>query len=280
VEYLLLLAPAIAVVASLAIGMIVYGWRRPPVFGFKHNRVFGPFLAGFLVWALGPVERRLLHRVSPTAITVISLVLCLATGAVVAAGWIYIGVWLYVAAGILDILDGRLARLGNRDTKAGALFDSVADRWGELAVFTGFAWWAHDSLWLLAVMAAIAGSMMVSYTRARAESLGAAASGGIMQRAERIVLVSGGTLVAALVPGAALPIVGVTMALCGAASCATAIRRWQVAYQSLGAAAGARDSAHSAGTATIATTTQHTSPMIARTPNEASARLAAGTSDA
>jgi len=233
VDYVLLLAPAIVVVASLAIGMIVYGWRRPPVFGFKHNRVFGPFLAGFLVWAIGPVERRLLGRVSPTAITVVSLLLCLATGAVVAAGWIYIGVWLYVGAGILDILDGRLARLGNRDTKAGALFDSVADRWGELAVFTGFAWYAHDSLWLFAVMAAIAGSMMVSYTRARAESLGATANGGIMQRAERIVLVSGGTLVAALVPGSALPIVGVTLALCGVASCATAIRRWQVSYQSL-----------------------------------------------
>jgi phosphatidylglycerophosphate synthase len=277
VDYLLLLAPAIVVVGLLLLGMLVYGWRRPPVFGFKHNRVFGPFLAGYLVWALGPLERRLIHRVTPTQITVVSLVLCLATGGVVAAGYVYIGVWLYAGAGIFDILDGRLARLANRDTKAGALFDSVSDRWGELAVFTGYAWYTHESIWLLAVMAAIAGSMMVSYTRARAESLGATASGGIMQRAERVVLVSGGTLIASLVPGEALPIIGVTLALCGLASCATAIRRWQLAHHSL---ARSLDNAQSAGTTATATTTQQTSPMMARMPNDASARLAAGTSDA
>ena len=80
---------------------------------------------------------------------------------------------------------------------AGALFDSVSDRWGELFVFAGYVWFLHDSPWLLAVMAAIGGSMMVSYTRARAEGLGVELAGGVMQRAERIVLVAGGTLIAA-----------------------------------------------------------------------------------
>ena len=106
-------------------------------------------------------------------------------------------VWLYAFAGILDVLDGRLARLAGKQTAAGALFDSVSDRWGELFVFAGYAWYLHDSPWLLAVMGAIGGSMMVSYTRARAEGLGVALSGGMMQRAERIVLVAGGTLIAA-----------------------------------------------------------------------------------
>ena len=62
-------------------------------------------------------------------------------------------VWLYTFAGILDVLDGRLARLGGTQSAAGALFDSVSDRWGELFVFAGYAWLLHDSLWLLACSA-------------------------------------------------------------------------------------------------------------------------------
>ena len=88
-------------------------------------------------------------------------------------------------------------------------------------------------------MAAIGGSMMVSYTRARAEGLGVALSGGVMQRAERIVLVASGTLIAAWYGGdvdtASLiePIIGVTMLVCGVASTGTAINRWVVAYREL-----------------------------------------------
>src|SRR4029077_18703874 len=97
----------------------------------------------------------------------------------------------------LDVLDGRLARAMNRQSRAGAFLDSVTDRWGELFVFTGFAWFLRGSVWLLAVMLAVIGSVMVSYTRARGESLGIVLDGGNMQRAERIALVSLGTLVTA-----------------------------------------------------------------------------------
>ena len=239
VDRVYLFGPALGALSLLIAAMVVYAVRRPPVLGFKHNRLFGPFLAGYAAWLLGPVERRLMGRVSPTTITVLSLALCAAAGLVVAFGSLFAGAWLYGAAGILDILDGRLARLGQRESSAGALFDSVSDRWGELAVLSGYAWYAHGSPWLLAVMSAIAGSMMVSYTRARAEGLGAAASGGIMQRAERIVLVSLGSLIGAWfaaapeVAGIALTVVGVTMAACGVASIATALRRWVVATRSL-----------------------------------------------
>ena len=281
-DRLTLFAPALAVLSLLVGAMVVYAFRRPPIFGFKHNRLFGPFLAGYAAWILGPIERRLLGRVSPSAITTVSLLVCCGAGVAIGLGSLFAGAWLYAAAGALDILDGRLARLGARETVVGALYDSVSDRWGELAVFGGYAWYAHDSGWLLAVMAALGGSMMVSYTRARAEALGATASGGIMQRAERIVLVTIGTLTAAWFAvdpaesGTAATIVGVTMAICGAATIATAIHRWIAAAHSLRAGA----SAQSAGTTTMATTTQDSSPRIASTPNDASARLAAGISDA
>jgi phosphatidylglycerophosphate synthase len=129
--------------------------------------------------------------------------------------------------------------MSGQQTRAGALFDSVSDRWGELFVFTGFVWFLHDSPWLLAVMAALGGSMMVSYTRARAEGLGIELAGGMMQRAERILLVSVGTLLAAWYAAdpdnlsIAQSILGVTMLICGAASTATAVSRWVLAYREL-----------------------------------------------
>ena len=239
-----LLVPALALFAVFVAAFCVYSalhavGRPPRVLGVKHNELFGPFWAGFIVWLVGPIERVLVGRVSPNLITACSLAMCGATG--VAAGQHHLGaaVWLYVFAGILDILDGRIARLANKQTKSGALLDSVSDRWGELAVFAGYVWYLHDSLWLFAVFAAIGASLMVSYTRARAESLGVDLRGGMMQRAERIVLVSGGTLVAAWYAAdvesatAAVPILGVTMLVCAVTSAATAIRRLVVAFRTL-----------------------------------------------
>jgi phosphatidylglycerophosphate synthase len=230
--------------ATFCLAFVVYcalcvAGRAPVADNVKHNQVFGPFFARFLVWLIGPLERLLIGRVSPNVITASSLLLCGVTGAAVALGHLPGAVWLYVFAGILDVLDGRLARVANQQTPAGALFDSVSDRWGELFVFAGYIWFLHDSPWLLAVMSAIGGSMMVSYTRARAEGLGVPLAGGVMQRAERIVLVAGGTLLAAWYGGdldtASLvePIIGVTMLVCGVASAATAVNRWVVAYREL-----------------------------------------------
>jgi len=87
------------------------------------------------------------------------------------------------------------------------------------------------------VIGAIAGSMMVSYTRARAEGLGIDLAGGVMQRAERIALVAGGTLIAACYfyddSETATTILGVTMLLTALSSTATAVHRWVIAYREL-----------------------------------------------
>jgi len=244
VDRFFLLAPALLLLATFGIAFAVYGalcigGHAPKVTGVKHNQLFGPFFARFLVWLLGPLERLLLGRVSPNAITALSLALCMLTGLAAGLGHLAGAVWLFAFAGIADVLDGRLARLGGKQTAAGALFDSVSDRWGELCAFAGYAWFIHDSPWLFAALAAIGGSMMVSYTRARAEGLGVALTGGLMQRAERVVLVSAGTLLAAWYgaePDDAdliVPIVGGTLLACGVASIATAIGRWVLAYRVL-----------------------------------------------
>jgi phosphatidylglycerophosphate synthase len=239
-----LLAPALVLLATFGVAFGAYCARciagRPPIVaGVKHNQLFGPFFARFLAWLLGPLERALLGRVSPNAITLLSLALCALTGLAAGLGHLPGAVWLFAFAGIADVLDGRLARLGGTQTAAGALFDSVSDRWGELFALAGYAWYLHESAWLLAVLAAIGASMMVSYTRARAEGLGVALTGGIMQRAERVVLISGGTLIAAWYGSdpetvdAIAPILGVTMLACALAATATAIHRWVVAYRTL-----------------------------------------------
>ena len=224
----------VAFLAAFAVYCVLRGMGKAHPQAVKHDRVFGPFLAGFLIWLIGPVERRLIGRVSPNVITVVSLLMCAATGAAAGIGALGAAAWLYGLAGILDILDGRIARLGNNQTAAGALLDSVADRWGELFVFAGYTWFLRESPWLLVALGAFGGSVMVSYTRARAEGLGVALSTGIMQRAERIVLVAVGTLAAAAVDAPTAEwIVGVTMATTGTLSVGTALSRWHTAYKML-----------------------------------------------
>ncbi len=245
-ERLYLLAPALALLAILCTTFVIYcglcAIGRPPDMGrVKHNQFFGLFMARYLVWVIHPIERLLVGRVSPNTITALSLLMCAVCGVAIGLGQLGIGVWLFAVAGILDIVDGRIARMQNKTTSSGALFDSVSDRWGELFIFTGYAWYLRDSVWLLAVMGAIGSSMMVSYTRARAEGLEIQLTGGMMQRAERVFLVTSGTLLAAWFSLADSPnaldngttILGGTMVLTAIASAATALNRWIMAYREL-----------------------------------------------
>jgi CDP-diacylglycerol--glycerol-3-phosphate 3-phosphatidyltransferase len=239
VDRFYLLAPALFLAAAMSGALLVYCGlyavgRPPKVTAVKHNQLLGPFMAGYLVWLIGPIERLLIGRVSPNFITAISLLLCALTGFAAAFGYLGWAVWLYAAAGVFDVLDGRIARLMGQQTKSGALFDSVGDRWGEMFVFLGYAWYLHMTPWMVAVVAAFGASMMVSYTRARGEGLGVNVSGGLMQRAERALLVMGGTLLAAWYGGSSeITILGSTMLICALASGATALNRWIVAFREL-----------------------------------------------
>lgn len=100
---------------------------------------------------------------------------------------------LILFAGLFDMLDGQVARLGNMSSTFGALFDSVLDRYSELIMFLGICYYlvAHHYFFSsLAAFIALIGSMMISYTRARSEGLGIQNKGGLMQRPERVILIA------------------------------------------------------------------------------------------
>jgi len=105
-------------------------------------------------------------------------------------GW---GCGLILFAGLFDMLDGQVARLGNMVSSFGALYDSVLDRYSELIMFLGICYYLvahHYFLSSLVAFLALIGSMMVSYVRARAEGLNIECKGGLMQRPERIIIIS------------------------------------------------------------------------------------------
>jgi CDP-diacylglycerol--glycerol-3-phosphate 3-phosphatidyltransferase len=99
---------------------------------------------------------------------------------------------LILFAGLFDMLDGQVARLGNMKSTFGALYDSVLDRYSELIMFLGICYYLvahHYFLSSIFAFIAMIGSMMVSYVRARAEGLGIESKGGLMQRPERIITI-------------------------------------------------------------------------------------------
>jgi phosphatidylglycerophosphate synthase len=107
-------------------------------------------------------------------------------------GYVGLAGLIILLGGLMDMVDGRLARVGNMSSDYGALYDSVLDRYSEMFMFLGICYYLVSyNYFLSSIFAFIAmiGSVMVSYTRARAEGLGVNASVGIMQRPERILLI-------------------------------------------------------------------------------------------
>lgn len=104
-------------------------------------------------------------------------------------GW---GGFTILIAGLFDMMDGRLARLGNMSSSFGAFYDSVIDRYSELVMFLGICYYLISQDYFLSSLfafVALIGSMMVSYTRSRAEGLGIECSVGMMQRPARVVTI-------------------------------------------------------------------------------------------
>lgn len=151
---------------------------------------------------INPLVKKLIKiGVTPNIVTTIGLILNIGVAIVFVVGaeegnrgdLSYIG-WagaLILFAGLFDMLDGQVARLGNMSSTFGALYDSVLDRYSELIMFLGICYYLvahHYFLSSLFAFIAMIGSMMVSYTRARSEGLGIDNKGGLMQRPERVVL--------------------------------------------------------------------------------------------
>ena len=150
-------------------------------------------------------------RVTPNALTAAGVTLCAAAAVLV---WLeyrhellffWLGAIVFVVGSVLDILDGALARLSGKGTEFGAFLDSTTDRVSEGFVLGAIALVFSrdgDEIALGFAVAGIAGSFLVSYTRARAEALGLKGDVGIGSRAERVVVITAGLVLA---PWGALP---------------------------------------------------------------------------
>lgn len=134
--------------------------------------------------------------VQPNTITTVGLVCTLAAGVSFASGHISIGGWVLALTAVFDVLDGMVARKAGRESTFGAFYDSTLDRVADGAVLGGLTvFWAADTsrhalAMVVVCLFAIVGTYLTSYTRARAESLGLDAKVGLMQRPERVVLMS------------------------------------------------------------------------------------------
>jgi CDP-diacylglycerol--glycerol-3-phosphate 3-phosphatidyltransferase len=153
---------------------------------------------------LGPLVRGLLRLgISPDLVTVLGTV-----GVVLAAlvcfpqGWLWQGVLIVTVFVLSDMLDGQMAKVSGKASAWGAFLDSTSDRLGDAAVFGGillyFTYQRDSTLWAAVALAGLVFGQWTSYVKARAESLGFSCTGGLAARADRLVIILAGTLVAGL----------------------------------------------------------------------------------
>lgn len=202
------IGPALAIVLYFALAALVYAvraWRRGPFQDEEMDArgdggVPARGLRHFFAWTMRPFWTVLARlRFPPDVITTLSIAVAFGAGIAVAAGRFSLGGWLFMAAGMLDYLDGRVARSTGQTSEAGAALDSVLDRYVESALLVGLAWYYRGSWVLVPCLLALTGSLLVPYVRARGEALGARMKDvGFMQRPERIVVLSLGTALSPL----------------------------------------------------------------------------------
>ena len=154
---------------------------------------------------------------SPNSITLAGVLVAGASAYLLSAGYLWAGGVVLLASGVFDLFDGALARVTNRVSRFGALLDSVSDRVSEVAVLLGllvFYLGRDDStLGAVLVYAALAGSLMVSYLRARAEGLGIECKVGVMTRPERVATLGFGLIIGHWWVTAILVVLGLIAAL-------------------------------------------------------------------
>lgn len=172
--------------------------------------ILGPFVRSWFYWFVHPIVAvSLFLRLSPTFYNLLGVAFGVAGGVAFATGHMALGGWGVLLGGAADALDGRLARSQGVAGPRGAFLDSTLDRFAEFGAFVGLAvWYAAEPLSLVLVASGLGGSLIVSYARARGEVEGVLCTGGVMQRAERLLIIGfGGLLDPSLAPkiGAGAP---------------------------------------------------------------------------
>ena len=175
---------------------------------------------------IGTLLRR--TGLSPDHLTILGLLVAVGAGVAIGAGEMLLGFFLVILAALPDLLDGALAKASNQVSQRGAFFDSVIDRVTDAILFAGLAYYyAAGSSPRLAMVpfGIMAISAVISYERAKAESLGLEAKGGLMERAERIILL----LLGLLIPPLLLPILWAMLVLCAVTAVQRFVKVWKQA---------------------------------------------------
>lgn len=152
------------------------------------------FARGHVNRLTDPVGRRLVERdVSPDTVTVAGTVGAIVCSVVfLPTGWLVLGAVLVTLFVLTDLIDGAMARALGGGTRFGAVLDSTCDRMVDGALFGALAWWAltggAEPVAGAAALVCLVGGQIVSYVKARAESVGLTAEGGFVERAERLIL--------------------------------------------------------------------------------------------
>ena len=144
-----------------------------------------------------------LTKINPNVLTFLGLLINVGASALLWVGQLRWAGFVIIGAGLFDMVDGRVARETNRVTRFGGFFDSVLDRYSDLALLIGLLVWygsINRHFYVLLTALAMTGSVMVSYTRARAENSIPACKVGFMERPERVVLVIIGALFDRMAP--------------------------------------------------------------------------------
>jgi len=182
----------------------------------------------------GPVGRRLVRLgITADVLTTSGLVFAVATSVVVATGHLLVGIPLLALTGFHDLFDGPVAKAAGTASVRGALFDSVMDRVADTVLMAGVAWYlvsVHDGELALLPLAVLGAASLVSYVRAKADALGLPVTngglfGGLMERAERMILLGAGFLE----PWLLVPVLWTLLGLTTLTAAARFVSAWRAA---------------------------------------------------
>ena len=165
-----------------------------------YTRAIGIVCGKIIHWI---VRGLALSRIHPNVLTLIGLLINIGAAALLARGQFLRAGFVIIGAGLFDMVDGRVARETNRVTRFGGFFDSVLDRYSDLALLVGLlVWYGSINRFGYVVLTAIVmtASVMVSYTRARAENTIPKCKVGFLERPERVVLLIIGGLFDRMAP--------------------------------------------------------------------------------
>jgi CDP-diacylglycerol--glycerol-3-phosphate 3-phosphatidyltransferase len=160
----------------------------------------GVYLAQRARAAAEAVARQIAYPVvTPNVLTVVGFVLTVGVAAVIASGWEQLGGVLVLLVGLFDMLDGAMARVRGLKTRFGAFLDSTLDRFSEAVLLGGILWLHHGDpvygpWYPILTLAVLTGSLLVSYTRARAQGLDIDCEVGWLPRPQRVILLSAGLI--------------------------------------------------------------------------------------